>query len=413
MRSGTGTSLGRGRAWSGAVAVAVVLASGIAHARGGDAIRVMTRNQYLGANLTPLVTATTPQDFAAEAVKALDQIAANDFPKRARALAREVRWTRPDVIGLQEVFDFTLNGTNPGPPFVDHLQTTLDALAARGLHYRAVASVEHVDTTLAFDLNGDEIPELIRVRDRDVILVRRGLRARPLVGNADEGGLCGVEIANPLPLPFLPPTLAPTVSEDGCNFSAFVRVVPPLGDPILQERGFVGVDLRVRGRRYRVVNTHFEVRQPDPSEPLTAGFQSAQAFELLAALESTTPANRTLVLVGDFNSAPEDLPAGGFIPPPYQLIRANGFADAWDRNLLQFLDPAGATCCQDSDLANTESRLDERIDHIFVNRRRLLALAFVTGRFPQIFPLDLPPNWASDHGGVAAKLVFPRHRRRY
>lgn len=72
-----------------------------ADARGNDAIRVMTRNQYLGADLTPIILAQSPGEFLLAAQTALAQIAANNFPRRAEALAREVRFHRPDVIGLQ------------------------------------------------------------------------------------------------------------------------------------------------------------------------------------------------------------------------------------------------------------------------------------------------------------------------
>ena len=51
------------------------------------------------------------------------------------------------------------------------------------------------------------------------------------------------------------------------------------------------------------------------------------------------------------------------------------------------------------------SLLNERIDVIFVREQSFVPLAFVTGQVP-IFPLFLPPNWASDHAGVFGKLTF-------
>src|SRR5688500_4624060 len=66
---------------------------------------VMTRNQYLGADLTEIITAPDPVTFNRAARAALDQIAANRFPERALSLALEVAILRPDVIGLQEVFN--------------------------------------------------------------------------------------------------------------------------------------------------------------------------------------------------------------------------------------------------------------------------------------------------------------------
>ena len=64
-----------------------------------------------------MILAQTPEAFIQAATAALRQIAANDFPRRAKALAKEVLLTHPDVIGLQEVFDFELNGQNSGPAF--------------------------------------------------------------------------------------------------------------------------------------------------------------------------------------------------------------------------------------------------------------------------------------------------------
>lgn len=373
-----------------------------------DNLRVMTRNQYLGADLTPVILAQTPADFFAAARSALAQIAANDFPYRAQALAREVRNQFPDVIGLQEVFAFSLNARFPGPPFVDHLQTTLDALASLGQHYQVAATVQHLDVSLPIDVTGDGAPELVRVLDRDVILVRRGVYATKLAGDFAAGGLCGVPIPNPAPVPPLPVVLQSTPSEDGCNYTALAQVNSPVG-PIVVERGFVGVDLRVRGRDYRVVDTHLEVRSPDPTNPASAIIQSLQSVELVGTLQVTTPPGRTLVALGDFNSSPLDLPLGPIVPP-YQVIASSGYTDAWDRNRLAIFDPEGFSCCEASDLANSVSQHSERIDLIFVKDApaSFASFARVTGLRP-LLPLSIPPNWASDHGGVAGRLRFLRH----
>ncbi len=63
----------------------------------------MTRNLYLGADLTPAVEATTPEALAAANGKILREVVANDFPTRAKGLANEILRTRPDLVGLQEV----------------------------------------------------------------------------------------------------------------------------------------------------------------------------------------------------------------------------------------------------------------------------------------------------------------------
>jgi endonuclease/exonuclease/phosphatase family metal-dependent hydrolase len=186
------------------------------------------------------------------------------------------------------------------------------------------------------------------------------------------------------------------------------QVNSPIG-PISIQRGFVGVDATVRGKGYRFVNTHLEVMQPDPGNRGSAIIQFLQSVELVATLKALTPDDLTLILLGDFNSSPEDVPIDAIIPP-YKIIAAAGFADVWDSNSLTFFGPNGFTCCQFGDLSNRKSQLDERIDIIFIGNAPFKPLAFVTGQVP-IFPLRWPPNWASDHGGVFGKLTFSPSRR--
>lgn len=395
-----------GFALGGLLVLAVFCAPAFAD---GDTVKVMTQNQYLGLDLDPLLRAQTPEEFIAAAAAALAQAAANDFPLRAKRFAMEVALTAPDLIGLQEVFDFKLNGVNVGPPFVDHLTETLDALAAKGQSYVVAATVVNLDITIPVDVDGDGDQDLVRVVDREVILARKGVTFTKLAGNFSTGGLCGVPIPNPVPVQPFPATLQSSPSGDGCNYTIVAQVNSPVG-PIVSERGFVGVDATVRGKKYRFVTTHLEIRQPDPTNPNSAIFQFLQSVELVATLQAVTPPDRTLILLGDFNSSPEDAPIGPIIPP-YQIIVGASFVDAWDKNPFRFLDPGGFTCCQLADLSNTMSLLNERIDIVFVRGPSFLPLALVTGRFP-IFPLNEPPNWVSDHAGVFANLTFGLTRDR-
>ena len=363
-----------------------------------DDIKVLTQNQYLGADLTPIILSQTPEEFSTAVVTAFTQAATNNFPLRAQRFATQVALTEPDLIGLQEVFDVKLNGANVGPPFVDHLAVTLDALAARGQHYVVAAIVINFNITIPFDVNGDGNDDLVSVVDRDVILAGRGANFTKLAGNYTDGGLCGVPIPIQLPSPF-PSVLQSSPSDDGCNYTIGVQVDSPLfDDPIIIPRGFVGIDAMVRGKKYRFVTTHLEVRELDPI------LQSLQSVELVGTLQATTPPDRTLILVGDLNSSPEHEPIDGIIPP-YQIIAGTNFADIWDTNPLRFFNPGGFTCCHLADLSNTMSLLNERVDIIFVREASFLPLAFVTGQVP-IFPLTVPPNWVSDHAGVFGKLTF-------
>ena len=366
-----------------------------------DRVKVMTRNQYLGADLTGLIIAQTADEFIEAAKTALTVIAANDFPRRAKRLAAEVAFTKPDLIGLQEVFNFTLDGENPGPPFVDHLAETLKALEQKGQLYIVAATLENLDITIPIPDTGN-----MRVLDRDVILVRKGIGFKTLGGDFTQGGLCGLAIPNPAFGLIGPPTLESTESQDGCNYTILASVNSPVG-PISIERGFVAVDALVRGEKFRFVNTHFEVQQPDPTDPNSQIIQILQSVELLGAL-STTPMDRKLILLGDINSSPEDRPLVtplGTIPTPYQAILGEGFTDIWDINPLARFDPEGYTCCEFEDLSNIPSTHDQRIDIVFVREKPFKARAFRTGQLP-ILPLGQQPSWASDHGGVVGRLIF-------
>ena len=64
---------------------------------------VMTRNLYLGADLTPAIGAPSLEGLAAANGQILREVTANNFPTRAKGLAKEIRSERPDLVGLQEV----------------------------------------------------------------------------------------------------------------------------------------------------------------------------------------------------------------------------------------------------------------------------------------------------------------------
>jgi endonuclease/exonuclease/phosphatase family metal-dependent hydrolase len=389
----------------------LVLGALSASAGADSTVKVWTQNLYIGADLTPVLDADTPSDFFDAATGALTQMGANLFPIRAQRLATEIALYEPDLIALQEVEDISVNGTHPGPPFVDYLQALLNALALRGQNYTVAAVVLNLDLQVPIDLTGDDVPELVRVVDRDVILVREGVGFSLLTGDYTTGGLCGVPVENPAYPQLGPQYFDSTPSLDGCNYTIVATAPTPLPPPapasINIERGFVGIDATVRGKTYRFVNTHLEQRALTPEKPESAIFQSLQAAELVGTLLALTPPDRKLILIGDFNSSREDAGFDG-IRPPYQIITNPGqgivgFTDAWTRNPLALLDPKGYTCCQDADLANRQSALYERIDIVFIRNARFTPWEFVTTKVPLIFP---EPHWASDHGGVFAKIVF-------
>jgi endonuclease/exonuclease/phosphatase family metal-dependent hydrolase len=342
-------------------------------ASASNTLVVMTQNQYLGTDFAAVVTAPDPVTFNQAVLEALAQIQANNFPERAQALAEEIADHQPEIVGLQEVYSFTLNGQLGEAPYRDHLTDTLHALNALGLHYVAAASVQNTQLTIPVDFDGDLQPEAaIGVTDRDVLLVRADIPA------------------SAVPFSCVRP------SQAGCNY----QVVASAG-PITIERGFVGVDVTVAGRPYRIVNTHLEVREIVPGNPSFSAIQAAQAAELIKTLQDTPAAGRSLIVLGDINSSPDDAPFGQIIPPYLQFTGAQ-FLDAW---LLRPGHAPEFTCCQAADLSNHRSELYERIDMIFTDflprkvKARLLGNRVADKTRPERL-------WPSDHAAVVAELTF-------
>ena len=373
----------------------LILFSFLVWPAGAAHIKVMTQNQYIGADLIPLFAASDAGGFDAALVEALQTVAANKPAERMRALADDIAKERPALVGLQEVSRFQCTGPGCSDPsiaaaFVDHLQLTLDAL---GGTYEEVATVVNLDLSgIPFLING--IPGQLSVTDRVVILAREGVNATPV--DFQSVGACAQQ------------------SGDGCNYSFILQAPTPLG-PIDIERGFVAVDATIHGKNYRVVNTHLEQQQPDPNNPASQVFQSAQAAELIQTVLNTTPPNRSLIVLGDMNSSPEHpaIPGPLPLPPPfdggiitpYQQFVLAGFTDVWE---LRPGNQPGYTCCQDEDLTNRRSELEERIDMIFsLEEPAKVKKLRVVG--DKVSDKTRPPGrglWPSDHGSLTAELEF-------
>jgi len=364
-------------------------------------IGVMTQNQYLGADLTPVLGAAMadpfdPDQFSAAVVQALGKIAAARPADRVRALAAQIAQRNPDVVGLQEAYMFdcqpypgypTVPGMGCDDPtikgaFSDQLLNTEAALKGKYVLAGRVTNLQVAG--LPFLVNG--YPALLVAADRDAILVRKGLLAQWVDFAAL--GVC----AKP--------------SDQGCNFqTAPPPMTTPVGD-ITIERGFLAVDLMVKGRAYRVFNTHLEQRLLSPTLPETRLLQVGQAYELMGTAVYTWDGTRQVIVVGDFNSDPVDEIPGA--PTPYQVFTQIGdFTDAW--TLRPQTRDEGFSCCQGEDLLNRRSELSERIDMIFsltppsrVLDMKLLGITMGD----KTRPPGIDGLWPSDHVSVAAKLKF-------
>ncbi len=369
-------------------------------------IKVMTQNQYLGADLGPIVAATSGEEYAAAIVELLQSIAANKYPERSRALAESIADRRPHLVALQEVYVFKCIDAGYGVcalfqgAFNDHLELTTAALADLGADYYVAAELQNLTIPTPFMesvglpglpvyLPGISGPAMfISAIDRDVILARSDVAADPVIMNCARPGIDGI----------------------GCHFTTVLNVTT-LAGPISVERGHVAVDASVNGAEYRFVNTHLEVHILG-ANPLTAALQAAQASELSATLASNPSSNpdSRLILAGDINSAPTHEPIGPIVPPYQQFANGldfNGegsFAPMTDTWTLRPGNSDGFTCCESADLLNGPSTHDVRYDVIFA----LPAPAKVKANVMDAEQTDKTSSglWPSDHASVIAELSY-------
>jgi len=332
---------------------------------------VMTVNLYVGADFSPLTTLNPADpDFLVNFLNGVatiyGRIGAANFPVRAEALAQDIARRAPDVISLQEVTqirrqspgDAIVGGTIPATTVVaDYLAILLDALQRQGAHY-AVASMDQdldVEVPLA---TGPGTFDDLRLTDRDVILVRTDL----------------------------PPGYLRATNPRNGNYAA--RLPLPIGLNVL--RGWCSIDVQVRGRTLRVIDTHLE----DILPPQLPDIQAYQAAELLAG-----PANTSLpvILAGDFNSDAYH----NYGPVVYTLLTtAGGFADAWR---VARPGEAGLTWGHDQFLADPSVLFSIRIDYVLYRGSRLHASdADTIDRMIRA----TPPLWFSDHAAVLAKVAI-------
>ncbi len=334
------------------VAFSVLLAS---PALGKDKreLTVMTQNLYLGSSLAPALQATNQTEFLIGVATIYGTVQFTNFPARSDAIADQIALSAPDLIGLQEVSNWTATG--PGaPPSLDFLAILMADLAERGLSY-AVAAVSNNalvgPVPLVAPCAGPVGACLLTFLDRDVILVNT---ATP-----------NLTISNP----------------QSDLFEAQAEIATPVG-VLSFSRGWASVDGTLDGKKFRFVNTHLETGA-FPAE------QEAQAAEFLAGPAKTGGA---VVAVGDFNSA-----ADGSTTASYGILTKSYFNDAWNIN------PGvpGLTCCQNGTLTNPSSELSSRIDLVLTHAgaRALGASVMGATQFQ-----GFPPFWPSDHAGVVATV---------
>lgn len=321
----------------------------------------MTRNLYLGGDILRPVGARTREEFEQKTTELWQIVQGTDFPSRAKPLAREVKLTQPDLIGLQEVAlwrrgpDGLKDGSaTPASTVVyDYLKTLQKELSALGLRYRVGSQQQEADIEASTSLGYD-----VRLTMRDVILVKSSRRLR-------------------------------AGSPRSANYTTEITV-PTQGGPFTAKRGWTSVDVRIAGRRLRFVNTHLEAFGNDA--------RVAQAKELLGS-RGPLRARFPIVVVGDLNSDRKGPP--GPEPDAYNLFTRAGFRDTWLQTHPR--DPRISCCLKQENLLDPPpAPFDHRIDHVLTKPRVRTVRSVVVGNDPgNRTPAGL---WPSDHGGVVTTL---------
>ncbi len=369
------------------VALAMSLLAGTAAAKYGPGteVNVMTRNLYLGADLAPAIAAKNTNEFVKANGQILREVTANDFPTRAKGLAKEILKKKPDLVGLQEVALW-----RTGPPSLepllspagataatvryDYLTELLDRLNSGKKRYRVAVVQQEFDFEAPADENGvagDGPNGFIkdaeingRLTMRDVILVRLG---------------AGVVTSHPLK----------------GNFASMLTVQLS-GVEVKVLRGWTALDAKVRGsKKFRFVNTHLEAFDDSTQVP---SIRAQQAAELVAAGGPAT-SGLPVVLLGDLNSDDDTVEGGD--RQAYQTLVKAGMRERSTNK------PLG--CCLKSSLlavgaGGSVADFDHQVDHVMTRDPKQVKLitSAVTGRQP------VNGFWDSDHAGLFSSLWMLR-----
>jgi endonuclease/exonuclease/phosphatase family metal-dependent hydrolase len=354
--------------------ISLALTFGIVQTATAQPVNTMTRNVYLGANLTPAIGAPDLPSLVAASGQILREVTHNDFPTRAEGLAQEILEKKPDLVGLQEValwrtgpVNFAVLTEGPSATTVryDYLQELLGQLNQWKQEYEVVVVQEEFDFEAPADEDGNPGTGPFgadingRLTMRDVILARSAAYVQ-------------------------------TWNEQGGNFATLLPV-NILGAQVLVVRGWTATDAWVRGSEpFRFVNTHLEAFHPQ--------VRAAQAAELVAP---TGPATSDLpvILVGDLNS--DDDTVQGADRLAYLLLLEAGMVP------ISTDDPL--SCCLNSSLlgefdGGAITDFDHQVDHIMTRDpyNVLLRHSEVTGLYP------VSGFWDSDHAGVFSALMLRR-----
>ena len=342
-----------------------------AHAKNTRDFTVYTHNVYLGGDTGPIFTLDFSDILALINATNLfwAEVQASDVPERVAAIVDELDERRPHLVGLQEVFQFVEVEFSSGAPevveVIDLLGVIQAEITSRALPYEVVAVQANTSTGAAFGLPLSPT-RILQFTDRLVALRR---------------------------------TDVPVVASDQGSYAATFML-----GPLTLKRGWIRLTTEHDGVPYHFVTTHLETQALLP-------LQRAQAAELIdgvvASLDGVT------IVSGDLNSDPEN-PGSPSWTPTYDDMITAGFTDIWERTRHSPRE-AGFTCCQDPDLRNGPSLLDQRIDFVLVRRSdRPSKSGKIGGRMTMEVvgeeQGDRTPThglWPADHAGLVAELNLP------
>lgn len=314
---------------------------------GGD-VTVMTRNLYLGADIIQLATAPNEASFKTAASGMWKTVQATNFPKRAPALAKEIKAAKPDLVGLQEATVWRTGpaGGTPNKVRYDFIKELLSALKKQKMEYTVVVKQQE------FDFQGPTTDQQVRITMYDAILKRKkGSKVK-------------------------------TGKASSANYKEAL-VVPTAVGAANVKRGWTAVDASIGGTDFKFVNTHLEA--------YGATYRASQAGELLAAGGPLADANQTAILLGDLNSGPTSTPPDGF-----GVLRGAGFTDV-------FGDATDVRTFGRNELLTAQDPGGEFIDHVMYRPSANFSVKSKKVIGNTAFQKKAP-KWSSDHNGVVATL---------
>jgi endonuclease/exonuclease/phosphatase family metal-dependent hydrolase len=390
-------------------ALGLALLPGVADAAGkkkskGTKLTVMSRNLYLGADLTPALQANTVDQAINAGGDIVNQVHATKFPSiRAASIAAEIKKRKPDIVGLQEAAWWRTGpvdinaalgspvATQTDPLGGDFLTDLLNAVNSKsgkasaakkgkkkGVQYTLAVVKPEFDFELPVNDDGNGsgfagADHNERLTMRDAILVRKGV---------------GIKFKNPT----------------SGTFSTLLRETLAGGVRTVDvTRGWTAIDVKARGRNLHIVDTHLEAFDSQGSNTTNQGttlgrgdIRAAQATQLVTP--QPNGANKTgkqpTILIGDMNSDDDTVQPNGD-RNAYMALVAGGFSERSTAN------PLGC-CLNDPFLVggpNSINDFDHQVDHVLANRNKVrFVKGFVDGRAP------VNGLYPSDHAALTSVL---------